>query len=69
MFSLCPCEFSLGTASSHSPKTCKLRVRLISHSKFPVGVSVFRCLCLYVNPAVNWQCVQVVPRLCLKVQR
>ena len=52
MNSRCLCEFS----SSHSPKTCKLGVRLIGHSKLSVGVnvSVDGCLSLYDSPAMNW---------------
>ena len=55
------CGFSPGNlASSHSPKTCKLGVRLIGHSQLAVGVkvSVDACLSLYVSPAMNWQLVQ-----------
>ena len=45
--SCCLNAFSPGTLDSfHSPKTCKLGVRLIGHSKLPtdVNVSVNGCL-------------------------
>ena len=56
--SVCP-----GTpASSLSQKVCKLEIRLIGHSKFPVGVNVSLagCLSLTVSPAMNWQLVKGV---------
>ena len=41
MFSLCLHWFSLVTlASSYSPRTYKLGVKLIGHSELPVGVNV-----------------------------
>lgn len=50
--------------SSHSPKTWKLVLGLISYSKLPVGpvnLSVNGCLTRDVGPAMNWQHVQSVP--------
>ena len=57
--------------SSHSPKTCKLGVRLIDHSKLPVGVNVSLdvCLSLCVSPAINWRLVHGGLRLCLTMLR
>ena len=70
MFSLCLPGFSPGIpASSHSPKTCNLRLRLIGHSK-GVNVGVDGCLYMSALPAMNWMChVQGVPRLHPKMLR
>ena len=45
-------------------------VRLIGHSKFPVGVNVKvnGCLSLYVSPVTNWRLVQGVTLLLAQCQ-
>ena len=55
--SSCVCVGSLWVLwLSNSPKTCKLRVMLIGHSKLPLGVhvSVVGCLSLFCMSTLQW---------------